>query len=153
MDIVKRCYSFEDPEAVAGCGRYVRREKDGDKIIYILYPYRKKQNMFWIKAELLFMKKGKVPPFLFSGFVLKTKIFAAVLGPHGSVEPRKSPIWILPLYFEKSRESHSFSRNPTRTKVSPMTNGRFTSMPLVARRASCSSSDIEASLSLRFSWR
>ena len=34
--IVKRRYGFEDPEAVAGCGRYVRREKDGDKL-YISY--------------------------------------------------------------------------------------------------------------------
>ena len=126
------------PDAADMCG--------GKRMGIKLYPYRKKQNMFW-------MKKGKATPFLFSRFVLKTKIFAAVLGPHGSVKPRKSPIWILPLYFEESRESHSFSRNPTRTKVSPMTNGRFTSMPSVARRASCSSSDIEASLSLRFSWR
>lgn len=59
LDIVKWCYGFENPEAVAGCGRYARRETDGDKIIYILYPYRKKQNMFWIKADLLFMKKER----------------------------------------------------------------------------------------------
>lgn len=126
--IVKRRYGFENPEAVAGCGRYVRREKDGDKIIYILYPYRKKQKCFGLKQSCCFepTRIGKTT---------------------------KKPNMDLPLYFEKSRESHSFSRNPTRTKVSPMTNGRFTSMPSVARRASCSSSDIEASLSLRFSWR
>lgn len=59
LGIVKRRYGFENLEAVAGCGRYARRETDGDKIIYILYPYRKKQNMFWIKADLLFMKKER----------------------------------------------------------------------------------------------
>ena len=46
--------------------------------------------------------------------------------------------------------SHSFSRKPVRTKSSPITRGRLTSMPSVARSLSCSSSVISGSLSLRF---
>lgn len=42
----------------------------------------------------------------------------------------------------------SFSLKPVRTKESPMTNGRFTSIPSVASRAICSSSLIVGSLSL-----
>ena len=44
--------------------------------------------------------------------------------------------------------SHSASLKPTRTKSSPTTSGRLTSMPLVASRASCSSSLMVGSLSL-----
>ena len=42
--IVKRRYGFENPEVVAGCSRYARREKDGDKlyISYILIGKSKK---------------------------------------------------------------------------------------------------------------
>ena len=43
--------------------------------------------------------------------------------------------------------SHSASLKPTSTKSSPMMRGRFTSMPLVAKRANCSSSLMSASLS------
>lgn len=72
--------------------------------------------MFWIKAELLFMKKGKVPPFLFSGFVLKTKIFAAVLSPHGPVKPRKSPIWICRFILKKAEKAIPFPEIPRERK-------------------------------------
>ena len=42
---------------------------------------------------------------------------------------------------------HSFSLNPVSTKSSPITRGRFTSIPSVARSFSCSSSDISFNLS------
>ena len=36
----------------------------------------------------------------------------------------------------------SASLNPVKTKLSPINNGRFTNIPLVARSFNCSSSDI-----------
>ena len=45
--------------------------------------------------------------------------------------------------------SHSFSLNPTSTKSSPITNGRFTSIPSLARSFNISSSFIAGSLFLR----
>ncbi len=45
---------------------------------------------------------------------------------------------------------HSASLNPTSTKSSPTRIGRFTSIPSVARRAYCSSSLIDGSLSFKF---
>ena len=45
--------------------------------------------------------------------------------------------------------SHSFSLKPTSIKSSSITNGRFTSIPSLARSFNISSSDIEGSLFLR----
>ena len=46
--------------------------------------------------------------------------------------------------------SHSASRNPTFTNESPTRIGRFTSIPSVASRASCSSSLMPGSFSFKF---
>ena len=46
-------------------------------------------------------------------------------------------------------ELHSASLKPTRTKLSPISNGRFTSIPSLARSFSISSSDLVGSLFLR----
>ena len=43
---------------------------------------------------------------------------------------------------------HSLSLNPTKTKLSPTTSGRLTSIPSVARSFNCSSSDILGSFVL-----
>ena len=79
-----------------------------------------------------------------------------------NISPKKIPVSIsasryffghyLGHYFGHypSFSSHSFSRNPVRTKSSPITSGRLTNMPSVARSLSCSSSVISESLSLRF---
>ena len=58
--------------------------------------------------------------------------------------------WIALATYFSSFSAHSFSRKPVRTKSSPTTTGRLTSIPSEASRRSCSSWVMVGSFSFRF---
>ena len=58
--------------------------------------------------------------------------------------------WLALATYFSSFSAHSFSRKPVRTKSSPTTTGRLTSIPSEASRRSCSSWVMVGSFSFRF---
>ena len=75
---------------------------------------------------------------------------AEAAGPHPPEDVAGDPVQRreVPALDHPSAASHSAWRKPVRTKPSPTRMGRFTSIPSVASRASCSSSLMPGSLSL-----
>ena len=79
---------------------------------------------------------------------LYIRIYVSMLGISSLRQPykiKRKPISGHHSFF--TRAAHSLSLNPTRTKSSPTSSGRLTSMPSVARRRSISSSLIWGNLS------